>query len=111
MRIMKPLYGIAEAGVYWWVTYYKYYCEKLNIITFTYNAYLFITNNKDTVRKKAFSITALQTDDTYSININKFSAKEEHAIKEAEILYKPKNKFSFTFNGAIYITAVYNVFI
>jgi len=56
---MKPLYGIAEVGIHWWVTYYKHHYKKLNIITSTYNAYLLITNNKNTVKKKAFSITAL----------------------------------------------------
>ena len=111
MRIIKLLYGIVEAGVYWWVTYYKHYCEKLNIITSIYNTCLLITNNKDTIREKAFSITILQTDNIYSININKFSAKEECTIKEAEILYKLKDKLSFAFNGAMYITAKDDVFI
>ena len=108
---MKPLYGIAEVGIHWWVTYYKHHYKKLNIITSTYNAYLLITNNKNTVKKKAFSITALQTNNIYSININKFSAKKERTIKEAEILYKPKDKLPFTFNSTMYITAKNNIFI
>jgi hypothetical protein len=59
MRIIKLLYGIVEAGVYWWVTYYKHYYEKLNIITFIYDVCLLIINNKDIIREKVFSITAL----------------------------------------------------
>jgi len=29
LRIMKPLYGIAEAGLHWYVTYQKHHREKL----------------------------------------------------------------------------------
>jgi hypothetical protein len=111
IRIIKLLYSIVEAGVYWWVIYYKHHREKLNIITSIYNAYLFITNNKNIVKKKAFSITTLQTNDIYSINTNKFSTKKEHTIKEAEILYKPKDKLPFAFNSIIYITNKDNIFI
>jgi len=25
MVVLKPLYGIAEAGTYWWATYSKYH--------------------------------------------------------------------------------------
>jgi hypothetical protein len=48
-----------------------------------YNACLLIINNKDTAKKKAFSITAIQTNNIYNINIDKVSAKEECVIKEA----------------------------
>jgi hypothetical protein len=27
MVIIKPLYGIAEAGAYWWAIYFKHHCE------------------------------------------------------------------------------------
>ena len=93
------------------MTYHKHHCEKLNIITSIYNTCLLIINNKNTIRKKTFSITTLQTNNIYSININKFSAKKEHAIKEAEILYKAKNKLPFTFNSIIYITTKDDIFI
>ena len=45
MVIIKPLYGIAEAGTHWWVTYSRYYKEKLEIITLTYDSCLLVTDN------------------------------------------------------------------
>ena len=42
MVILKPLYKIAEAGIYWWVTYSKHYKEKLLITTFIFNLYFLI---------------------------------------------------------------------
>jgi hypothetical protein len=37
MVIVKPLYGIAEAGAYWWSIYFKHYCEKLKMEFSTYD--------------------------------------------------------------------------
>jgi hypothetical protein len=31
LRVIKPLYGIAEAGVHWWATYHKHHCENLGM--------------------------------------------------------------------------------
>jgi len=43
MVILKPLYGIAEAGTHWWATYSKYYKEKLLITTSIFNPCFLIT--------------------------------------------------------------------
>jgi len=43
MVMLKPLYGIAEAGTYWWATYSKHYKEKLLITTSTFNLCFLIT--------------------------------------------------------------------
>jgi hypothetical protein len=51
------------------------------------------------------------TNNIYSINIDKFSTKEEYTIKEAKILYKLKDKLPFPFNNIIYIVAKDNIFI
>ena len=42
MVIFKPLYGIIEAGIYWWAIYSKYYKKKLLITTFIFNPYFLI---------------------------------------------------------------------
>ena len=42
MVILKLLYRIIEAGIYWWVTYNKHYKEKLLMTTFIFNLYFFI---------------------------------------------------------------------
>jgi len=44
MVVLKPLYGIAEAGTYWWATYSKHHKEKLLITTSIFNScFLIIT--------------------------------------------------------------------
>jgi hypothetical protein len=43
MVIIRPLYGIAEAGTHWWATYSKYYKDKLFMITSTYDLCLLVT--------------------------------------------------------------------
>ena len=80
------------------------------MITSTYNLCLLITNNKGTIKEGSFSVTAIQTDNMYGINIKEFSAIEEHAITEAEILYKLKEGLPFAFNGARYIDTGEDVF-
>ena len=42
MVVLKPLYGIVEAGTYWWAIYSKYYKEKLLMTTSTFNPYFLI---------------------------------------------------------------------
>ena len=42
MVILKPLYKIAKARTYWWVTYSKHHKEKLLIITSIFNPYFLI---------------------------------------------------------------------
>lgn len=45
MVVIKPLYGIAEAGAHWWSTYFKHHCERLQIVISTYDPCLLMTNN------------------------------------------------------------------
>ncbi|KAF1360326.1 hypothetical protein EJ07DRAFT_41949, partial [Lizonia empirigonia] len=35
MVVVKPLYGIAEAGAYWWATYFRHHTTKLEMETST----------------------------------------------------------------------------
>jgi hypothetical protein len=46
MIIIKLLYGIPELGIYWFVTYNKYYIEELLIIISFYDLCLFISITK-----------------------------------------------------------------
>jgi hypothetical protein len=41
--VVKPLYSIAEAGAYWWLTYFKHHTTALDMETSTYNLCLLIT--------------------------------------------------------------------
>jgi hypothetical protein len=56
--VLKLLYGVTEAGTYWWATYFKHHREKLYITTSTYNLCLLIITVKE-----RFAIIRIQTDD------------------------------------------------
>jgi hypothetical protein len=48
MIILKPLYGIPEAGTHWFSTYYSHYTKKLVMVISTYDLCLLITTMRDT---------------------------------------------------------------
>ncbi|KAF1970959.1 hypothetical protein BU23DRAFT_472167, partial [Bimuria novae-zelandiae CBS 107.79] len=43
-RVVRPLYGAAESGLYWFKTYYNYYKDKLRMETSLYDLCLLITH-------------------------------------------------------------------
>ena len=45
MVVVKSLYGITEAGTYWWATYSNYYKIKLSIETSIYDLCLLISTS------------------------------------------------------------------
>ena len=51
--VLKLLYRIPEAKIYWWAIYYKHYKKKLFIIISTYNPYFLITT------KEAFGLVGI----------------------------------------------------
>jgi hypothetical protein len=57
MIVVKLLYGIPESGIYWFVTYNKYYIEELLIIISLYDLCFFINTTK-----RPFVILVIQTD-------------------------------------------------
>ncbi|KAI1001022.1 hypothetical protein K3495_g7180 [Podosphaera aphanis] len=95
--ILKPLYGIPEAGTHWWVTYNNHHREELLMQTSTYDPCLLISNDRD-----AFGAVAMQTDDTLILGEKQFSDREEAKLK---FMAKPKEHLttnnSISFNGCI----------
>jgi hypothetical protein len=100
MVVLKPLYGIAEAGTHWWATYSKHHKEKLRMITSTFDPCFLITTTK-----APFGIVGMQTDDTIILGDDQFSALEEDELVKANLTAKPKAKLDLTtpllFNGCI----------
>ncbi len=86
LLVIKPLYGLAEAGNHWFATYLDHYKEKLGMKMSSYNACLLITKNGD----ENFGIAGLQTDNTLNIGTEAFIRKEEKEIIEAK--FKAKNR-------------------
>ncbi|KAI9035081.1 uncharacterized protein KD926_004646 [Aspergillus affinis] len=100
MVVQKPLYGIPEAGTYWWATYHKYHREKLEMVISTYDPYLLISTAKE-----AFGIVRMQTDDTLILGLNEFAMLEEKELAEIKFSAKPRDTLSpenaLIFNGCI----------
>ena len=80
VKVMKPLYGIPEAGNHWFATYHTLYKEKLGRKESIYNPCLFYSSGP-------FCIVEMQTNDTLILANNNFASKEA-AIKFAKIMTK-----------------------
>ena len=100
MVVLKPLYGIAEAGTHWWATYSKHHKEKLLMTTSTFDPCFLITTTGT-----PFGIVGMQTDDTIILGDDQFSTLEEAELVKANLIAKPKQKLDLTtpllFNGCI----------
>jgi len=66
IKVIKPLYGIPEAGNYWFLIYHLHHIEKLKIKESTYNPCLLYTH------KARVGIIGLQTNDTLFIGNKEF---------------------------------------
>jgi hypothetical protein len=88
MRVIKPLYGIPEAGNYWFNTYYCHYLKKLYMSQSTYNpCLLYIDYN-------GFGVIGLQTNNTLLLTDKTFAESEEMRLKEAKFLAKRREKLT-----------------
>ncbi|OHW89526.1 reverse transcriptase-like protein [Colletotrichum incanum] len=99
LYITKPLYGLAESGLYWYKTYSEHHKNDLGMTESTYDpCLLYTTEGPDN-----FGITAMQTDDTLSFVTAPFSQKEEEELVRKGLRAKPKTIMSQSqdvdFNG------------
>jgi hypothetical protein len=86
------LYGVAKAGAYWFVIYFKHYIEQLRMVTLTYDpCLLVITDEAD-----GFGVVGLQTDDSFGLNDDIFAAR-----KTEKMLFKAKEKQFLDFQNPI----------
>jgi hypothetical protein len=81
LKVVKPLYGIPEAGNYWFKTYHSYYINKLSMEQLTYDPCLLYS-------KQPFGIVGLQTDDTLFVGTNDFAKAEQLKLYKAKFLAK-----------------------
>jgi hypothetical protein len=91
LKIIRPLYDLAEAGTHWFHTYHNHHVEKLNMITSTFDPCLLIDNSR---QQNSCSIVGLQTDDTIILANEEFAAKEEAELKKAKFHAKPRQRLS-----------------
>ena len=102
IRVIKPLYGIAEAGVHWFITYLNHHITRLRMTTSTYDQCLLISNPPHETNG-AMGIAGLQTDDTLILGNQKFLEDEEAQLREAGFTAKPRRTLmegqTLEFNG------------
>jgi hypothetical protein len=98
-QVVRPLYGAAESGLYWYKTYHNHHTGKLRMKTSTYDPCLLMTDEP----AQTFGITGLQTDDTLSVVSEAFSLREEDELKKAKLRAKAKTTLTedtpIEFNG------------
>ena len=96
LKVVKPLYGVPEAGNHWFATYHKHHLEKLGMKQSTYDSCLLNTVNP-------FGVVGLQTDDTLILASNESATVENDAFIAAKIMGKDREKLTSStplkFNG------------
>ncbi|KAI0995299.1 hypothetical protein K3495_g12883 [Podosphaera aphanis] len=99
LKVVKPLYGVPEAGNYWYKTYHQHHTKNLLMKTSTYDPCLLYSNNSE----GDFGIVGLQTDETIFLANGSFATKEEVKLKQAKFLAKEREKLDINnpirFNG------------
>lgn len=97
LRVVRPLYGVPEAGNHWYGTYHKHHIEKLHMSESSYDSCLLFVNDTQ------FAVVGLQTDDTLILADPQFAAAEEIELQAAGFRAKPRDQLTvdspIKFNG------------
>ena len=97
LRVVKPLYGLAESGTYWFETYSRHHQRELHMRPSAFDPCLLITDSEP------FGLTGLQTDDTLNIGTTDFLEAEDKALVKAGIKARPQkilDEGTEDFNGS-----------
>jgi hypothetical protein len=98
LKVLKPLYGVPEAGNLWFRTYHEYHISKLQIQQSTFDPCLLHCTGP-------FGLVGLQTDDTLILASQEFADSEEDQLQKAGFLAKPREKLTIDtplkFNGGL----------
>jgi hypothetical protein len=98
LKILRPLYGVPEAGTHWFRTYHNHHTEKLKLQQSFYDPCLLFAFNNDIQ-----AIIGLQTDDTLLACNTVFKDKEQEELEKAQFPAKPLQKLTVNspleFNG------------
>jgi hypothetical protein len=98
LKVVKPLYGVPEAGNHWFKTYHSHHVNELAMKQSTYDPCLLYSN-------RPFGIVGLQTDDTLFVGDNDFAEQEQLQLQKAKFLAKERERLTsahdLKFNGGI----------
>jgi hypothetical protein len=100
LKVIKPLYGVPEAGNHWFTTYHNHHIKELGMNSSTYDPCLLWSNSPN-----YFGIVGLQTDDTLFLANTTFADAEQRQLEKAHFLAKEREQLtveqSLKFNGCI----------
>lgn len=100
MHMIKPLYGIPESGVHWFMTYHGHRVTELKMISLTCDPCLLIT---DGTVEGIFAIVGMQTDDTLMLATQQSIDAGEASLERAQFRAKPTTQLTehspLEFNG------------
>lgn len=100
---VKPLYGVPESGLHWFLTYKDHHVKKLGMQQCTIDKCLLYKRSADYQNSRGVpDITILQVDDSFGIGSNDFLEIED--IESREFATKPRKTFgcgdTHLFNGS-----------
>jgi len=98
LKVLKPLYGVPEAGNHWFKTYHSHHVQQLHMDQSTYDPCLLQSN-------KPFGIVGLQTDDTLFLADKTFVEAEQNELRKAKFIAKERKQLTvdtpLKFNGGL----------
>ena len=98
LQVLKPLYGVPEAGNHWFKTYHAHHIEQLHMEQSTYDPCLLQSNSP-------FGIVGLQTDDTLFVADEAFAEAEQTELDKAKFMAKEREQLTaetpLKFNGGL----------
>jgi hypothetical protein len=98
LKVVKPLYGVPEAGNHWFKTYHSHHLKELNMDQSTFDPCLLYSN-------EPFGLVGLQTDDTLFLGDMEFATAEQDNLEKAQFLAKEREHLSIDkpikFNGSL----------
>lgn len=98
LKVVKPLYGVPEAGNHWFKTYHSHHIEQLRMDQSTYDPCLLYSPTR-------FGLVGLQTDDTLFLADDDFATLEQLELEKAQFLAKDREelteKHPLKFNGGV----------
>ena len=98
LKVVKPLYGVPEAGNHWFKTYHSHHLDELAMEQSTYDPCLLYSN-------RPFGVVGLQTDDTLFVGDDDFVEKEQAGLEKAKFMAKERERLTsnhdLKFNGGI----------
>ncbi len=112
LKVIKPLYGVLEAGAHWYKTYHTHHIQNLTMLESLYNSCLLWVSSPS----MGFVVVGLQTNDTLILADKTFAAAEKVELQKAKLLAKARDQLtidhSIKFNGGfITLTADRSIYL